>query len=382
MKRYILPALLLVGLIQSAHVTAATATRNAPSSNKSSLRKRAVKGRKKAIPISRERAVDPTIGDNVDGDDLTIRRAAVNALGTLNGSVVVVDPSNGRILTMVNQSLALKSGFTPCSTIKLVTSLAALTENIVSPDIFLRTSRYTSFNLTTAIAHSDNQYFSILGNRLGFERVIHYANMLGLGEKAALDLEGEQPGEVPAEPPKWGGVGMMTSFGEGFQVTPLELAGLLSAIANNGTLYYLQYPRTPEEIESFTPKVKRKLEVSPDAIADLKIGMRGAVDYGTARRANYDPNEPILGKTGTCTDFRASNHMGWFGSFNDVGRHQLVVVVMLAGGTKAVSGPYAAGVAGAIYRSLSKQRYFAADTTGRPDMPQIITTYPCCSRSQ
>src|SRR3974390_198797 len=61
--------------------------------------------------------VDPTVGDNVDGDDLVIRRAAVAALGTFAGSVVVVDPSNGRILSMVNQALALKTGFVPCSTI-------------------------------------------------------------------------------------------------------------------------------------------------------------------------------------------------------------------------------------------------------------------------
>ena len=379
MKGHLLAALLLVGLIQSAQFAAAQANRKTASSKTSSTKKKPVR-RKRAVPISRERAVDPTLGDDVDGDDLTVRRAAVAALGTLNGSVVVVDPSNGRVLTIVNQKLALKSGFTPCSTIKLVTSLAALNENVVNPDLFLRTSRYGRFNLTTAIAHSDNQYFAILGNRLGFERVIHYANLLGLGEKATLDLDAEQPGEVPSEPPKWGGVGLMTSFGEGFLVTPLELAALLSSIANHGTLYYLQYPRTQEEIEDFTPKVKRELDLSPDSIADLKIGMRGAVDYGTARRANYDPNEPILGKTGTCTDFRASSHMGWFGSFNDVDRHQLVVVVMLAGGTKAVSGPYAAGVAGAIYRSLSEQRYFAADAKTRSDLPEILTTYPCCSR--
>src|SRR5439155_26181347 len=78
--------------------------------------------------------VDPTEGDNVDGDDLTIRRAAVDALGTLNGSVVVVDPGSGRVLTMVNQKLALKGGFIPCSTIKLVTAWAAMTEGVVSPD--------------------------------------------------------------------------------------------------------------------------------------------------------------------------------------------------------------------------------------------------------
>jgi len=374
MKGYVVP-LLLAGLVQSAHIAAGQAARSPNPSRTSTAKNR------KRLPRYREPMVDPTQGDNVDGDDLVIRRAAVSALGTLNGSVVVVDPASGRVLTIVNQRLALKSGFTPCSTIKLVTSLAALSERVVEPGTFVRISRYSSFNLTTAIAHSNNQYFAILGNRLGFERVVYYAQMLGLGEKAGLDIVGEQPGEIPVEPPKFGGVGMMTSFGEGFQVTPLELAALLSSIANGGTLYYLQYPRTADEIENFKPHVKRTLEISPTGIPDLKVGMRGAVDYGTARRAGYQASEPILGKTGTCTDFRASNHMGWFGSFNDVGKHQLVVVVMLAGGTKAVSGPFAAGVAGAIYRTLSEERYFAVDSTSQKGLlPEITATYPCCSR--
>ena len=105
--------------------------------------------------------------------------------------------------------------------------------------------------------------------------------------------------------------------------------------------------------------------------------MRGAVDFGTARRAYYDAGEPILGKTGTCTDFRVSTHMGWFGSFNEVNHHQLVVVVMLTG-TKSVNGPVASGVAGAIYRRLSEQRYFASDrpTERKTNLPEIVTTYP------
>jgi len=321
--------------------------------------------------------VDPTEGDNVDGDDLTIRRAAVDALGTLNGSVVVVDPASGRVLSMVNQKLALKNGFIPCSTIKLVTALAAMSEGVVSPDAWIG-GRYTRFNMASAIAHSDNNYFGVLGNRLGFERVMHYAQMLGLGEKAGLDIPGEEPGSVPAEAPRYGQMGMQTAYGEGFLMTPLELAALLSSIANGGTLYYLQYPRTPEEVETFKPQVKRVLEVAAGSISELKIGMRAAVDSGTAKRANYDPAEPILGKTGTCTDFRVSSHMGWFGSFNEVGKHQLVVVVMLTG-TKTVNGPVASGVAGAIYRSLSRQQYFTADATApKKGMPEITTTFPCC----
>ena len=120
------------------------------------------------------------------------------------------------------------------------------------------------------------------------------------------------------------------------------------------------------------------MELAPNSIADIKNGMRGAVDYGTAKRANYDPNEPVFGKTGTCTDFRAGDHMGWFGSFNEVGHHQLVVVVMLAG-SRAFSGPVAAGVAGGVYRRLSEERYFAADVRKPTGMPDILTTYPCCS---
>jgi len=372
--RYRIVVVVFLGvLLQIIGPAAAQINRATPVSPRKTVRKRAVA---KAPPV------DPTIGDNVDGDDLTIRRAAVSALGTMNGAVVVADPSNGRILTMVNQKLALKSGFTPCSTIKLVTSLAALNEHIVTRETSIYISRYMRFDLTNAIAHSNNQYFAILGNRLGFERVTHYAQMFGLGEKAGLEIDGEQAGQVPAEPPKWGGVGMMTSFGEGFLMTPLELTGLLTAIANGGTLYYLQYPHTQEEIQQFEPKVKRPLELAASDISDLKTGMRGAVDFGTAKRANYDPNEPILGKTGTCTDFRVSTHMGWFGSFNEVGQHRLVVVVMLTG-TKTVSGPVASGVAGAIYRNLSEQRYFTSATTAgasQKGLPEVLTSYPCCVR--
>ena len=370
MKRLPLIPLVALGLINLAGV--AQTQRKAPASKKSASSRKA--------PV-----YDSTVGDNVDADDLTIRRAAVAALGGYAGSVVVADPTSGRILTMVNQRLALTTGFIPCSTVKLVTSLAALTENIVSKNTAIYTSRYVSYNMTQALARSNNQYFHILGTRLGFDRVRKYAQMLGFGEKAGLDIPGEQPGLLAETPPS-GGVGMMTSFGTGISQTPLELAALLGAISNGGTLYYLQYPRTQEEADHFEPKVKRQLELAPNGIEDIKFGMRGAVDFGTARRAGYDATEPILGKTGTCTDFQSSNHMGWFGSFNEVGAHRLVVVVMLTGG-HGVSGPVAAGVAGNIYHHLSAQHFFAA-AEGEPaapkkksDLPEIITTTPCCANT-
>ncbi len=313
---------------------------------------------------------DPTAGDNVDGDDLAVRRAAVDALGAYNGTVVVVDPQTGRVLTIVNQKTALESGFTPCSTIKLVTAFAALNEGLVERDTPLRLTRGVSLDLSTALAHSNNPYFKILGDKLGYERVVRYARLFGLGEKAGWQIPGERPGALPDAPPQYGGVGMMTAFGEGIQLTPLELAALVSAIANGGTLYHLQYPKSQEEIDRFAPHVKRRLDIA-HWIDDVKVGMREAVDFGTAHRAGYDPSEPILGKTGTCHDSRALNHLGWFGSFNDVERHKLVVVVLLTGGWR-INGPIAAGVAGSIYKQLSQENFFASS--------RILSTQACCTQ--
>jgi penicillin-binding protein 2 len=336
--------------------------------------------KKGAARVSKRRVVppappyDPTEGDNVDAEDLVVRRAAVEALGSMKGSVVVVDPKTGRILTMVNQKLGLVGAYEPCSTIKLVTSLAALNEHLIERATSVHLTKTFSLNLTNAIAHSNNQYFALLGNRLGFDRVTRYARLLGLGDKAGLNIVGEHSGVLPDAPPKFGGVGLMTSFGTGIEMTPLELAALLSYIANGGTLYYLQYPRTPSEVSQFTPKIKRELDITADQIGDLRVGMRGAVDFGTARRAG-GTEDPVLGKTGTCTDTPTLSHMGWFGSFNEPGHNQLVVVVMLVG-SRTFSGPFAAGVAGAIYRSLSEQRYFEQDIARKFSIPAIIATHP------
>ncbi|MBM3787558.1 MAG: penicillin-binding protein [Acidobacteria bacterium] len=317
---------------------------------------------------------DSTMGDSVDGEDLTVRQAAVDALGPYNGSVVVVDPKSGRILTIVNQKLALRSGFQPCSTIKLVSALAGLHEGVVDRETAVRVSRRKSLNLTEALATSDNPYFARVGVKLGFEKVLHYSKLFGLGERAAMDIDGEFAGTLPDTPPKFGGVGMMMSFGEGIRLTTLQLASLMAAISNGGTLYHLQYPRTPEDRRAFVPRVKRHLEINQE-IPEIRPGMMGAAEWGTGRRAFYDPNEPIFGKTGTCTDRTTPTHLGWFGSFNEVDGQKLVVVVLLTGG-KAVNGPVAAQVAGGVYKNLSGQRFFARGQSLTPIAPRALTAGP------
>jgi len=300
---------------------------------------------------------DSTEGDFIDGEDLAVRRAAVEALGPLNGTVVVTDPMTGRILTIVNQKLAFQNGYQPCSTIKVPVALAALSESVIDRDTMIRVYGRTTFNMTTALAKSNNQYFAALGQRLGFERFSYYAKMFGLGEKAGLDIDQEKPGLLTPTVPKTG-VGMMTSFGDGISMTPLEYAAIIGSVANGGTLYYLQYPKSQADAQTLIPRVKRRLDIEP-FIPEVKPGMMGAVEYGTARRVGFDPDEPIYGKTGTCTDSRTPTHLGWFGSFTEMGKNKLVVVVLLTGG-RPVSGPAASGVAGAVYKNLGLTTYFTA----------------------
>ncbi len=305
---------------------------------------------------------DSSAGDNIDGEDLDVRRAAVEALGPLNGSIVVTDPNTGRVLTMVNQKLALSDGYQPCSTIKVPVAFAALSEGVVEPTTMLRIYGRTKMNLITALAKSNNQYFAKLGEELGYERFSYYAHLFGLGEKAGLDIPGEHAGHFPAAPPKNGGMGMLTSFGEEIALTPLQLAAIMGSVANGGTLFYLQHPQSLDEVTNFTPRVKRRLEISTH-ISDVEIGMRGAVQFGTARRINAITEDPIMGKTGTCSDRRT--HLGWFGSFEEINGKKVVVAVLLTGGKPSI-GPAAAGVAGNVYKNLTSGHFFAPRTSPAP----------------
>jgi len=306
-----------------------------------------------------------TGGDVIEGEDPVVRQAAIDALGNMNGTVVAIQPTSGRVLAMVNQKLALSSGAQPCSTIKLSVALAALNEGLVSKETEVALGGRSRMNLTQALARSNNAYFEALGRKLGFEKVAYYAHQYGLGELAGYDIAGEQSGTYPDEaiPQKLGGVGKMCSYGEGISMTPLQLAAMVSAIANGGTLYYLQHPSTPEEITNFQPRIKRQLDIA-SLIPEISVGMAGAVQYGTARRLGLNfSEEEILGKTGTCS--HAGTRYGWFASYANTSSGRIVVVVFLQGG-RPTFGPRAAEIAGLIYRNLYDHNFFIA---GAPRPP-------------
>ena len=383
-------ALLLTGMSWAAHINTNTSSKSKSQKKVSEnartrrrihrlARSRGAKLRKASVKTRYHRyyerfhmssfAEDITDGDITAGEDPIVRQAAIDALGNMNGTVVAVEPTSGRILAMVNQKLALSSGAQPCSTIKLSVALAALSEGLISKETPVALGRRYRMNLTTALAHSNNAYFEALGRQLGFEKVAYYAHEYGLGELAGYNIAGEQLGAYPEQaiPEKLGGVGKMCSFGEGVSMTPLQLGAMVSAIANGGTLYYLQHPSNPEDVANFQPRVKRQLDIAP-VIPELSDGMSGAVRFGTARslRLNFNEEE-ILGKTGTCS--HEGTRYGWFASYANTSIGRVVLVVFLQGG-RPTFGPKAAEIAGRIYRNMYDHKFFIAG----PGLPSDTAT--------
>lgn len=313
---------------------------------------------------------DNTTMDQVGGEDPPVRAALVEALSNYNGTALAIDPQNGRILAMVNQKQALGPGAEPCSTIKLTVALAALQEGLITKDTPVNLGRGYKVNLTYALARSVNPYFEELGREMGFETVKHYANQFGLGELAGYNVAGEQLGIYPDHPlpESKGGVGKMCSFGESVEMTPMQLGAIVAAIANGGSLFYLQHPTTPEEVANFQPRLKRTLNIQ-QYIPEMLPGMEGAVEasYGTARSLRSNFKEfPIFGKTGTCSN--EGTRYGWFAGYGDGPNGRIVTVFFLTGG-RPTFGPKAAELTGIFYRALADKSYFEQHA-----IPQVVDT--------
>lgn len=323
--------------------------------------------------IARQRAIDQGLRDETaaniardetTGEDLDVRRIAVAALGNQAGTVVVMDPKTGQIYTVVNQEWALRRGYKPCSTIKLVTGVAGLCENVIDP---LTQVGGRGIDLTDSLAYSDNPFFQNVGGRVGFERIMSYARDLGLGERTGINYANESPGRVPLFKSGYA-VNHMCSHGDDFEVTPVQLATMVSAIANGGDLLTPHVPRTPQETVKFKKEVRRKVNVPEETLRRLVPGMIGAVNYGTGKMA-YDPMQTVAGKTGTCIG--QGGWLGLFTSYAPVNDPKLAVVVVTRG--SGARGRTAAAIAGKIYRALNTRfgtptnmRYAATPETPRP----------------
>jgi len=338
-------------------------------------RRRAEAARRAAI--ARQRAIEKAMRDEAQsfigrddtrGEDMEVRRVAINALGYHAGTVVVMDPMSGRVYSMVNQEWALRRGFKPCSTIKLVTGVAGLSENVISPFESTNVSDRNHLDLTDALAYSNNTYFQHVGGQVGFGKMMDYAREMGLGQKTGVNVPNEYAGKLPFEKTGFA-LNRMSSHGDDFEVTALQLGTLVSALANGGKLLTPYVPYTSQEDLKSKARVRRQLDVTQDNLRRMVPGMVGAVNYGSGKKA-YDPLQTVAGKTGTCIGQGA--WLGLFTSYAPLANPRLAVVVITRGSD--ARGHFPAAVAGRIYRDLNRR-------FGTPVHLQLATGRPGDSKA-
>lgn len=321
------------------------------------------------------------------------------------GGVVAIEPSTGEVLTMVSApsydltmfqaglsqedydrvandprkpmtKRAIKSSYSPGSTFKIVTSLAAYRKGIFDPNRpvfcdggyrlgkrYLRClGHHGAITYARAMEKSCNTYFCDLGLRAGEDALTSAARELGLGEAPGLDIGGDSRGVVPTKDwlasrfknPHWyGGDTMNLSIGQGYvAATPLQMAGLAAIVANDGIGYQPHLVRALREpgsskLQTVNPEVAHHVEASPEFWATLKGALRGVVAQGTAKSADL-PGLGIAGKTGS-TEFAASKNgktHAWFVGFAPLDHPKIAVAVLLedAGHGGDVAAPVAAEV--------------------------------------
>ncbi|HEY8563401.1 MAG TPA: penicillin-binding transpeptidase domain-containing protein [Pyrinomonadaceae bacterium] len=281
------------------------------------------------------------------GEDENLRRIALAALGRHHGSVIIMNPKTGKLFTIVNQDLAFRREWNPASTFKLVTSLAALEENKIGANEKITVSETgEKLNLTDALAVSRNEYFAALGERVGGRKLLDAARRFGLGSPTGVNLPGEIAGSLPRGDTRLNN-GKMGIYGQETKITPLQLAVLVSAFANDGTLVRPFAGETENE-----PQFLPALKAPPAALTEIVAGMRAAVEKGTGKGA-FSDSFAVAGKTGTAKT--GTDGVGLFASFAPVENPRFVVVVAIE--EPEANGPAAAEIAGKIYAALGKDRF-------------------------
>ncbi|MDQ3802097.1 MAG: penicillin-binding transpeptidase domain-containing protein, partial [Acidobacteriota bacterium] len=171
-----------------------------------------------------------------------------------------------------------------------------------------------------------------------------YARALGLGEPTGINADGETAGKLPfgnSNP-------RIYSHGDDFEVTPLQLAVMVSAISNGGKVVVPQIARTKIEKANFRGQMRRQINFSRENLQGVLPGMVGAVTYGTARRSN-GAELNVAGKTGSCIG--QGSWVGLFASVAPAVNPQIAIVVITRG--QSERGKYASAIAGKIYQAIS-----------------------------
>lgn len=348
------------------------------------------------IDVNLQKAAEEAVRNQID----QLRAQGIPAQGA---AVVALDPNTGAVLAMVSSpefnpnwfSLGITTAqwnqlnndknhpfdnkvisgeYPPGSPFKIVTGVAALDLKKVTPEeqifdsgrhwlIDKRNAEgealgWLDFN--TALAKSDNVYFYEMGNRVGIENIDKYAKYFGLGEKTGIKLYGEAAGNLASPEYKrkvfdqdwYLGETFDAAIGQSFTlVTPIQMAVLLSQVANGGIRYqpYVvsrvdNKDGTPAEI--FGPKKLGVLPVPKNVMDLVRNGLRDVTaEGGTAGDIFKGFPISVAGKTGTAENDHGQDH-GWFVAYAPYDKPRIVVVALVE------QGSFGAGSAGPIVRDI------------------------------
>jgi penicillin-binding protein 2 len=350
--------------------------------------------------------------------DRRIQQAAEDALGARAGAIVVMDPRNGDVLALTSHpaypverfsrpldretwlalvqdptrpllNRAVQGIYPPGSLFKIVVAAAALQSQVITPFDRLSCPRQWVFGgrpyhnwedhdrgaltLHEALQFSCNTYFYQLGLKLGPEKIVQMAGAFGLGRVTESGLTGERSGLVPS--PAWKretlkdkwhpGDTVSLSIGQGLiTVTPLQVARMMAAVANGGTLWK---PRLVDRVATAdgrllheeAPEIQGRVEMAPVIFEFLREALGAVVAEGTGKQARV-PGVTVGGKTGTAQthEFRSDadrkrrdQDHAWFAGFAPVDEPQVVVVVFAerAGLGGQVAAPIARDVLKAVF---------------------------------
>ena len=310
-----------------------------------------------------------TVPHSANDLDQRLQSAAESALGDREGAIVVLDPQTGRVAAVVNTQLAFEQAFTPGSTIKPLVMLAALRSQTINRDTRIRCRkkykrtrlvgacshprRPGPFDPAEALAYSCNYYFATVGERLNEDDLAQTLSEFGFGRTTGINDDQETAGVLARG--RWG---FESAVGEGafLQATPVQMALAYATFFNGGKLFRPSVAGARD----FKPQLRAEIHVDDGARSLLLDGMRGAVEFGTAKNARLDSlSTYIVGKTGTATPLQGFRPQGWFVGVafpsamkTKPENAQLAIAVYLRKG----HGAEAAEVARSIFAALEETR--------------------------
>ena len=332
----------------------------------------------------------------------------VEAKGAKRGSIILMNPQNGEIYAMANEpdfnlnepftinnedlkanwdnmsqkekndalnqmwrNFSINDTYEPGSTFKVMTSAMGLNEKIITPDTHFNcgggktvAGRYIkcwrsprshgSQTFTQGVQNSCNPVFMEVGEQLGVDKFYHYMQLFGFNEKTGVDLPGEAVG-IMHKKEKVGPVELATmSFGQSFQITPLQLLRAISSVINGGELITPHFgTKIIDENGNIIEELnyeKGRRTVSKEVSEQMKIILESVVSEGTGNKT-YIPGFRIGGKTATSEKLprRSGKYIASFCAFSPAENPQVIALVLI----DEPQGVYYGGqVAGPVMKEL------------------------------